>query len=112
MATVNLTVEDATRTGLAQTMTAIDATDTYTFSNDGRTVLFFINAGASSATITVTSTITIDGQAVADRTYTLPNNSIVQPLGPFNTSVYNDSSDLVTFSNDLATGVTVGVVRI
>lgn len=111
MATTTLSVEDSVRGGLSVTFTAIDATDTYKFANDGRTILFFENTG-SEATITVVTPVTVDGQAVADRTLTVPATTGQHAAGIFPTRAYNDSDGNVSFTNDIASGVSVAVVRI
>lgn len=111
MATVTLTVQESSRTGLNPSFTAIDATDTYEFANDGRTILYFKNTG-SEATITVVSTVTVDGQAVADRALTVPATTGQHCAGVFRETVYNDADGNISFTNDVASGVSVAAIRI
>jgi hypothetical protein len=53
--------------------TAADATNGNSVANGGSTLLLIYNSGASTRTVTVAFTTTVDGQAVT-------------PLGPFNLS--------------------------
>lgn len=64
-----------------------------TVPNGGSTVLFMNNTGASPYTVTVATTSTVDGLAVADRVFTVPANTVqIVKLGP--TSVYGTSTSL------------------
>ncbi|RMH11193.1 MAG: hypothetical protein D6698_16785 [Gammaproteobacteria bacterium] len=88
------------------------------FTNDGteRTFLIVDNASGSSITVTITAqksqvTTAEYGQIdVADKTITVPNGSRYY-IGPFKTSLYNNSSGQVAVSYSATTSVTVAAVK-
>lgn len=92
MADVRLTVQEFTRagSGLVPTYKSDMATaDTYFVPNDGRTVVHFTNTGGSNSVVTVVTPATVDGQAVADPTYTVALTSGNKFIGPFPPNTYN-----------------------
>lgn len=65
-------------------LTAADTTNGNKFTNDpGRTVLRAKNATASPVVITVDTPATVEGLAVADRTYSVPATTGDVLIGPF-----------------------------
>lgn len=111
MATVTLAVEQAQRSGLEPTFNAVDATDTYKFQNAGATFLYVKNENVADATVSIVTPTTVDGLAVADRTVVV-TAAEERIIGPFPTAYYNDSSGLISFTQNKATDVTIAVVRV
>jgi hypothetical protein len=70
-----------------------------TFANDGR-MFIEVENGATQTIATVVTQCTVDGQAVADPTYTVPLNED-HIFGPFPPSIYNTALGRVEvhFSN-------------
>lgn len=64
-----------------------NTTDNYHVKNDGSVALIFQN-GATAGTVTVAIFKTVDGQAVTNRTITVPANATVF-AGYFDTDTYN-----------------------
>lgn len=71
MAYTETAVQYPTSAGAGLTYTAAAAAGNK-FSNDGRTGLNVRNASGSSITVTITTPGTIDGLAIADKTFTVP----------------------------------------
>ncbi|MBP7572063.1 MAG: hypothetical protein KBA95_18560 [Acidobacteria bacterium] len=97
MADVTLTVQDSTRAiatcpNVTDDATAATSSDTYYFANDGRVVL--IVDAATTATVTIETPGSVAGNAIADTAVALPDGD-TYVLGPFPTSVYNDSQGRV-----------------
>ena len=67
----------------------MSATDTYFVPNDGRTVIHLKNTGGSNSVVTVVTPGTVDGSAVADKTYTVPLTTGDLFIGPFPANTYN-----------------------
>ena len=80
------------------------------FPNDGRTFIEVEN-GATQVVVTVLIPITVDGQAVADPTFTVPLNED-HLFGPFPPSVYNNANGNVNAEFDDITDGTVSVWRL
>lgn len=111
MAIVTLTPQTMDKDGAAPTYTAIDATDTYSFRNGEKTILHFLNTGTES-TVTLDTPGTVGGGlAIENPTVTVPatTGDIMVALDPL--SAFNDSSGNATFTQDVASGVTVAVVQ-
>lgn len=113
-----LTVQTSTFAGLNYTSATASTADS--FANDGNTFLLFTNANASSRTLTVTANDTtrpgFGTIATPDTVVTLPGsgtNSGLAVVGPFPTARFNDtSSGKVSYTLDVATGMSVAVVRL
>lgn len=90
---VPITPIDAARNNngvnITDTDTAVSSSNNYLILNNGRVVLIITN-GAGANTVTVESTKTVDGLAVADLTASLSANK-TYALGPFPPDVYNDA---------------------
>lgn len=91
---------------------AMAAADNYITRNNGRMILHFIKAGAGNATITIVTPNTVDGLAVAERTFVVTGSGGVEFAGPFNPGVYNDASGDMDVSTDEDTGITVQALQI
>lgn len=113
MAVVAHSVEDVVRAGLAATYTgSLSTSDTYTFPNDGKTILHVKKTGAGECTVTIVTQSTVDGQAVADRTVSVPATTGDRFIGPFPREQYNDANGLCTVSFSEITGLSYARLRI
>jgi len=79
------------------------------FVNDGKKLVLINNDDADSLTLTITTTKTVDGEAVADKTITVPAGER-HLIGPFPPNIYNDGDAKVALSYDDETSVTVAVI--
>jgi len=79
------------------------------FANDGRQLLLVDNGAVGALTLTVTTTKTVDGEAVADKTIAVPAGER-HLVGPFPTDVYNDGDGKVAVGYSDHTDVTVAVI--
>lgn len=100
MADVRLTVQQFTRAGngLKPTFKSDMGADTYYFANSGRTLLYVRNTGGSASVVTLVTTKTVDGLAVADRTHTVPATTGDNFLGPYPTTTYNNATGEIGFT--------------
>lgn len=113
MANVDLTVQEITVAGTTPSYTgSLSTSDTYRFSNDGRTFLHVKKSGANNCTVTITTPATVAGQAVADPTVTVVASTGDKMIGPFPSNPYNDSQGIVTVSYSEVTGLTHGAFRV
>ena len=104
-----LTVQTISRTGLEPSYAAAAAGGDE-FANTGDEFLHIKNGDASSHTVTIETPGNVDGLAVADRAVAVGAGE-ERMIGPFPTSVYNDSGDLVQLTYDAVTAVTVAIVK-
>lgn len=117
MSTVALTQQStgATRDGGTGLTTSANSsltatTNTYTFINDGRTIVRCNKTGAGACTVTATTPATVRGVAIADPTYTVPATTGNVYLGPFSPDIFNDANGLVSLVFSETTGLTVEVI--
>jgi len=111
MATVRLTVEQMSRSGLVATYNgALSLANTYVVSNSGKVFLHFKNAGGTPSNVTISTPRTVDGLAVADVVVAIPATTGDKFIGPFQPSIFNSDGDL-SFTLDFITSVTVAVVE-
>jgi len=82
------------------------------FVNTGKELLLVnhTNGGGSAVTLTITTSATVDGLAVADRTVSIGAGEF-HVLGPFETSQYNDANGKVQLGWSSATDIEVAVVN-
>jgi hypothetical protein len=113
MARTDLTVQEIVKSGLEPSYTSASA-DGHAVANNGRTFLHVKNGGGSPITVTIQTSTTIEGLAVADQTVSVPASE-ERLIGPFSThfeqpsgadkgKVYVDFSDV--------TSVTVAALRV
>ncbi len=108
MARVALTVQAISRTGLTNpTQNAANA-DGNSFANTGRQFIRVTNNNASTRTLTIPIPATYDGQAVTPKTYPILTTQTWE-IGPFPTSTYNQTGDVVHLDWSAVTDVTVEV---
>jgi hypothetical protein len=115
-----LTVQTISLAGLlSSTMGSASTADKFT--NDGNTFLLFINGNASARTLTLTVQNPTVSQAgynpitVASPTVALPGsgtNGGVALVGPFGMTQFNDSNGQLNYTLDVATGMTVAVIKV
>lgn len=115
MADVVLTVQTLTKDGVAPSYTAIDNVDDYYVPNSaGRTFLHFKNTG-SIATITIDVQKTVEGESIVDPTVSVPATTGDVMAGTWGV-LYEVASGThkgrIHFTNDVASGVTVAVIRV
>lgn len=107
-----LTPVTAVRTGLDIVGAAVAAaTLGDTFPNTGRELLFIANGDVSDMTLTIVTPATLAGQAVADRTVTIPAGES-RLIGPFPVGIYNNAAGGVDLTYSSVTDLTVYVVRV
>lgn len=104
-----LTAEDISISGLEATYTAVAASDT--FSNKGDIILHVVNADSSDNTVTIVTTKTVAGLAVADVTVTVTAGES-RFIGPFEPGVFNNGSGIVTVQHSNTTSNTIALIRI
>ena len=81
------------------------------FLNDGRIILYFKNTNAAARTITIVSSGTIGGLAIADVAVAVAQDE-VRIVGPFDPRIYNDASGYVQLTyTAVATLLTVAPIR-
>ena len=96
MADVAVSVQTINRAGLEPAYTgSLSTSNNYIVPNDGTVFLHFKKTNAVDATVTIVTTKTVDGLAVADRTDTVPNTDADGLfVGPFPRDVYGNSLDV------------------
>jgi hypothetical protein len=114
MARTEITVTEASPAGVAPGFQAADAANGMKFRNNHPTILLVRNGGASPITVTVETSVTVEGIAVPDRLITVPAGGD-RVIGPFLPAYYDQSGAdrgfvFVEFSAD--TSVTVAAIHI
>ena len=95
--------------GLDPAFTNLNAVDTFGWKNSGREVLWVRNDNAGAIVLTIVTTKTVDGAAVADKTYTIPASER-RAIAGLAAGVYNDTDGFTNVTCDTATGVSAAVV--
>jgi hypothetical protein len=103
-----LAVQQVTRSGLTPTLSAANAAG-HSVPNDGAT-WFEIVTTTNAVVVTVDTPGSVDGNAVANKTYSIGTAS-QRKIGPFPPTVYNQSDGSLSVDFDLVTGVTIGAFR-
>jgi hypothetical protein len=112
-----LTVQSCDRDGLQYTLGAASTSDN--FANDGKTLLVFVNANASSRTLTIAANDTTkSGYGDID----VPNTTVTVPgsgtnggrliVGFFPQARFNDVGGRVNYTLDNATDMSVAAVSV
>jgi len=109
-----LTVIAADRDGVSVADAALTAavSDGHSFTNDGQTVLLCQNTNASARTVTVVSTQTVDGLAVADLAIVVPATTGRMVTATFPRTVYNQTDGSVWINYSATADLKVAAVRI
>lgn len=99
------------RAANAFTMQAADSLGD-TFLNTGKELVLIehTNGAGSDVDLTVTTTKTIDGEAVEDKVITIPAGTL-HLLGPFQPGYYNDQDGYVSLSYSSETDMEVAVLK-
>lgn len=90
---------------------AAASTDGNTFTNDGRTFIEIKNTSGVTVTATIVTQVTVGGNAVADKTVTVPPTTGDVVVGPFLPEIYNDSTGATTVTWSATSGVTMAVLK-
>lgn len=87
-----LTVSQITRTGLTQPAETVgDATNGHQFANDGKYTFFEAhNTGASSRTVSIIPTASVDGLTATPRVVTVAAG-VTKKIGPFPLEIYSST---------------------
>lgn len=100
------TVQTANRAGVQLTKNAVASSDE--FANDGRTAILVTNGSGGILIVTIVTTSTVDGLAVADRAVSIPDGE-ERIIGPFPAGTYGA---IVTLQYDGTTSVTCQVFNL
>ena len=112
MADVVRTPEKITRNGVDLTdISGLLTADVQLVRNNGKVFLHFKKTGAGACTVTFITQGTVDDQAIADRTVTVPATTGDIHVGPFPPDVYNDSVRDLRFTLSEVTGLTLAVAQ-
>jgi len=113
MADIDINVQTVGRSGVTPSYSgSLLTTNSYFVLNDGKSILHFKKTGAGICTVTVYVTTTVDGQAVASKTFDVPASTGDKMAGPWPPGTYNDGNGKLKFTCSEITGLTVGVMRI
>lgn len=113
MAIVPLTPDIVVEAGVAATYTGgLSTGNTYTFRNNGKTLLHFKKTGAGICAVTLVSPATVRGHAVAAGSASIPATTGDKFVGPFPSDIYDDGNHDVSFTLSDITGLTVAVIQI
>lgn len=82
------------------------------WANDGKTYLLIehTNGAGSTVTLTITTSATVDEEAVADKEISIPAGER-HIIGPFPTNIYNDGDGHANISYDDETDIEVAVIQ-
>jgi hypothetical protein len=109
MARTALTAQVITRAGIAPSYAAANV-DGHSWPNNGTQLLQVKNASGSPITVTFPIPVTVDGQAVASKTVSVPATTGDRLIGPFPVQYNQLNGDLnVDFS--AVTSVTVALLQ-
>ena len=101
---------EATDTDLNTGIDGAGAGNGIEFANDGR-MFIEVENGATQTIVTVITQLTVDGQAVADPTFTVPLNED-HLFGPFPPTIYNNAAGNAQADFSDVTDGTVSVWRL
>jgi hypothetical protein len=110
MARTALTVQQISRAGLTPTYGAANV-DGHSFPNGGDREFLHVKTGGTGCTVTVQTPNTVDGLAIADRTYVIGTSS-ERMIGPFPRANYNQGAEEVYVDFSSVTTVTIAAVRV
>jgi len=115
---VALTVYEIARAGVSldKNMVAPTATHGNKIPNDGKTFLYVKNGSGGDITVTIDTPGSVDGQAIADLTFTVKATGDANGLdellvGPF-TSTFNQSDGYVWAICSAVNTITIGAYRV
>lgn len=111
MPDVTLNPQEIGNDGEAPSYTALNNTDVYFTRITSKTILHFLNTGASPANVTLTTPGNVAGFAVADQTVAVPATSGDVMVAPVPLGAFADSDGNLRFTQDQTSGVSVAVVQ-
>lgn len=88
----------------------ITTTDSFFIRNSGHERLL-IKKGAGTVDVTITTPLTVNGLAVADRVVAVAASKDVV-IGPFSPNIYNDSDGKVKVDFSVAAAIEVAVLQV
>jgi len=110
MARTPLTAQLIVSSGLKPTYGAANA-DGHTMANDGKKDTFMVkNGGGVSTSVTVPTTVAIDGLAVEDRVVAIPAGE-ERVIGGLNPAYYNNADGTVNIDITPTASVTIAYLR-
>ncbi len=98
------------RAGAQLPSVAVDAGLQHSFANTGKELLLVVTT-TTAVTPTFQIPKTVDGQAITPLPATAISTSKVAVLGPFPPEIYNQADGRVYIDFSVATGVTIGVIK-
>ncbi len=104
-----LSVQNSSIAGFAPTYSAVSASDE--FPNDGRTVIYIKNGGASPDVVGIDSLVACNQGSDHDGGSSV-TNATEKCFGPFDPTRFNNSNGRVTVTNSFITSVTCAVIRL
>lgn len=111
MADVQLTAQKVDRQGVAPSYTALNEVDTYHVRISDRTILHFLNTGASPSTVTLVTPGNVAGLEIEDPTIVVPATSGDLMVSARPLAAFADSGGELAFTQDQTSGVSVAVVQ-
>lgn len=114
MALTLITTQEVSRSGLAATFVAANATGGNNFVNDGRTELEVVTTGtATNVTVAagVGMSAGVDGQTLPGKVIACGATARTK-IGPFPPNLYNGADGTVTVTFSSVTGCTIGAFRV
>jgi hypothetical protein len=112
MAIIALTPNVVAEAGTAAIYTAPTTTDTYTFRNNGRTMLHVKKSGANPCNVTIVPAKQVAGHTLSSLVVAIPATTGDKFIGPFNQEMYDDGNHDVSVTFSEITGLTVAVVQL
>jgi hypothetical protein len=112
----DITIQPQTLTGKTATTPtrtgSLSTGNNYFVPNNGAMFLHFMKSGAGACTVTIEAPGTVDGNAIADPTVSVPASTGDVMVGPFHPGVYNQADGTVKFNCSEITGLTVAALRV
>ena len=105
-----LSIQEVVRAGLNPTLSAATAGGDE-FANTGKEFIYINNGHTGAQTVTIVTQQTVDGQAVADRTVSVPAGEF-RLIGPFPVATYNDSGNKTQLTYSGVTSLTIGICKL
>jgi len=112
LAATAISVQKMVKASITADTTSVIAGVTYQFVNNQKTFLHFKRTVADTATVTITTPITVNGLAVADQTFTVDAIDGDKLSGPFPASLFNDGAGDVSFTVDNTVSMTVEIISL
>jgi hypothetical protein len=111
MARTALTVQQINRNPLTPTYSSANGSGGNSIPNNDGQIFVIVKTVGTGCVVTVSTPGTVDGLAIADKTYTLGTNA-ERHIGPFPPNVYNQADGSVYLDFDSVTSVTLSAERL